>query len=143
MIEGIDHIAIAVEDLDESLRLFETVFGMRAHHREIVADQNVEVATIQTGDTAIELVAPTSSESGIAKYLAKRGPGIHHIALQVTDIASALTTLEQKGAKLIDASPRTGKENSKVAFVHPKSTGRALFELVEPAHDSANDDTDV
>jgi methylmalonyl-CoA/ethylmalonyl-CoA epimerase len=143
MIEGIDHIAIAVENLDESLTLFESVFGMKAHHREVVADQNVEVATIQTGNTAIELVAPTSNESGIATFLAKRGPGIHHIALQVTDIVSALATLKEKGAELIDASPRTGKEDSKVAFVHPRSTGRVLFELVEPANDSANDDTNV
>jgi methylmalonyl-CoA/ethylmalonyl-CoA epimerase len=132
-IQRIDHIAIAVEKLDEAMALFERVLGLKAPHREHVAEQRVDIATFALGETAIELVAPAAPDSPIAKYLAKRGPGIHHIALEVRDIAAAIAALQSRSVEMIDAVPRTGKEGSKVAFIHPKATGRVLVELVEPA----------
>ena len=135
MIKGVDHVAIAVEDLDSALSLFETLLGLKAHHRETISEHKVEAATIKVGSTDIELVAGTSPESSISKFIEKRGPGIHHIALQVGDIATAISTLKSSNASMIDDTPRPGKENSQVAFIHPKSTGKILFELVEPAKD--------
>jgi len=131
MINGIDHVALAVEDIDEALAMFEKTLGLRAEHREVIEGYGVEVATIRLGPTAIELVQGTTPESAISKYVAKRGPGIHHIALEVDDIASELSRLKAAGADLIDQTPRAGKEQSRVAFLHPRSTGRILYELVE------------
>ncbi|MDH3198299.1 MAG: methylmalonyl-CoA epimerase [Candidatus Krumholzibacteria bacterium] len=132
-IQRIDHIAIAVERLDDALAIFERVLGLKATHRERVDDQRVDVATLHLGETAIELVAPATPDSPIAKYLEKRGPGIHHIALEVRDIAAAIAALQARSVEMIDAVPRAGKEGSQVAFIHPKATGRVLVELVEPA----------
>jgi methylmalonyl-CoA/ethylmalonyl-CoA epimerase len=131
MIHGIDHVAVAVEDIDETLAMFEKTLGLRAEHREVIEGYGVEVATIRLGPTAIELVQGTTPDSPIAKYVAKRGPGIHHIALEVDDIASELSRLEAAGADLIDRTPRTGKQESRVAFIHPRSTGKILYELVQ------------
>jgi len=131
-IQRIDHIAIAVENLDEAVALFARVLGIAAAHREHVAEQRVDVATLPLGETAIELVAPAAPDSPIATYLAKRGPGIHHVALQGRDIAAAIAALRAKSVDMIDDTPRTGKEGSKVAFIHPRATGRVLVELVEP-----------
>ena len=133
MFDRIDHIAIAVEDLDASLALYQGTFGQPAAHREHVEDFNVEIATIEIGGTAVEFIQPTSDDSPIAKFLAKRGPGIHHIAFRVDDIDAALAKLKKDGVRLIDEVPRRGKENSRVAFIHPSSTERVLYELVEPA----------
>lgn len=131
MIRGIDHIAIAVEDLEAAVSLFESVFGMTVKHREEVAGYKVKIATLATGGTDIELVQATSADSPIAKFVAERGPGIHHIAIAVPDIDAALATLEEQGVQLIDRTARPGKDGSRVAFIHPKATGRVLCELVE------------
>jgi methylmalonyl-CoA epimerase len=132
MIRGIDHIAIAVADLDEAVRLFESVLGMRVKHRENVASFRVTIATLETGGTDIELIQATSPDSPIAKFVAERGAGLHHVALAVPDIEAALETLRSQGVQLIDQTPRPGKDGSRVAFIHPKATGRVLCELVQP-----------
>ena len=131
MIHGIDHVAIAVEDIDEALAMFKKTLGLEASHREVIAGYGVEVATVRLGPTAIELVQGTTPDSPISKYIEKRGPGIHHIALEVDDVAAELARLKSAGADLIDAAPRAGKEESRVAFIHPRSTGKVLYELVQ------------
>ncbi len=131
MIKGIDHVAIAVENLDETLAQFERLFGAKAHHRETIAGDGVEVATVNLGNTCIEFVEGKTPGSPTRKYIDKKGPGIHHLAFEVDDIASAMDALAAAGAELIDRAPRAGKGGSKVAFVHPKSTGKILYELVE------------
>jgi methylmalonyl-CoA/ethylmalonyl-CoA epimerase len=131
MIKGIDHVAIAVENLDETLEQFERLFGARAEHRETIAGYNVEVATVNVGNTCIEFVEGKSPDSPTRKYVDKKGPGIHHIALEVGDIGAAIAALAAGGAEMIDQEPRTGKGGSKVAFIHPKSSGKILYELVE------------
>jgi methylmalonyl-CoA epimerase len=131
MIKGIDHVAIAVDNLDETLEQFERLFGAKAQHRETIEGYGVEVATVDLGSTSIEFVEGKTPDSPTRRYVDKKGPGIHHVALEVDDIESAIATLAAAGAELIDRSPRTGKGGSKVAFVHPRSTGRVLYELVE------------
>ena len=133
MFDRIDHIAIAVEDLDASIALYKSTFGLEVSHREVVEDFNVEIATIKIGDTDIEFLQGTSDDSPIRKFIAKRGPGIHHIAYVVEDIEAALAELRANGTQLIDEKPRRGKEGSLVAFVHPSSTGKVLCELVQLA----------
>jgi len=131
MMNGIDHIAIAVEDIDAAIALFENILGLTVSHREEIAGYGVRVATIATGGTDIELVQGTSPDSPIAKFIASRGPGMHHIAFRVDDIDQALAEMKKRGADLIDQTPRPGKQGSRVAFIHPKSTGRVLCELVQ------------
>ncbi len=130
-IRGIDHIAIAVENLDAAIATFESVFGLKAHHREEIAGFGVAIATIATRDTEIELVQGTTPDSPITKFVAARGPGLHHIAFEVGDIDGALKKLAAGGVALIDAVARPGKQGSRVAFIHPKATGKVLCELVE------------
>ncbi len=132
-IRGIDHIAIAVEDLEAAIKLFDSVFGLKAHHREEIAGFGVRVATLATGGAEIELVQGTTPDSPITKFIAARGPGLHHIALDVGDIDGALRKLAAQGIPLIDAVARPGKQGSRVAFIHPKATGNVLCELVERA----------
>ncbi len=131
MIRGIDHIAIAVEDIDAAISLFTTVLGMKLTHREDIARYAIHVATLATGGTDIELVQGMTPDSPITKFIASRGAGMHHIAFEVDDIDAALAALKAKGVELIDATPRPGKQGSRVAFIHPRSTGRVLCELVE------------
>jgi methylmalonyl-CoA/ethylmalonyl-CoA epimerase len=131
-LDGIDHIAIAVTDLDAAIQLFKSVLGMRLKHREDVAGFQVTIATLDTGGTDIELIQATSPDSPIAKFVAERGAGLHHVALRVPDIDAALETLRAQGVPLIDETPRPGKDGSRVAFIHPKATGRVLCELVQP-----------
>lgn len=131
MINKVDHIAIAVENLDESLANFQKLFGATVEHREEIAGYNVEVATVRVGNTCIEFVEGKSAESPTRKYVEKKGPGIHHIAFEVEDITAAVAEIVANGGEMIDKRPRTGKNDSKVAFVHPKSSGRILYELVE------------
>ncbi len=135
MIRKIDHIAIAVENLDEALALYESALGLRAARREQIPAFGVETATIPVGDTAIELLEGTSDESAIRKFVRARGPGIHHIAFAVDDISSSIAALKERGVRLIDAEPRRGKDNSLVAFIHPASTLKILYELVQPARE--------
>jgi len=130
-IEGIDHVAIAVRDLDETIAVFEKMLGVSCGHREPIADYGVEVATFHVGGVQIELVHATDPESSIARYVERNGTGIHHIALKVTDVDKAIDTLEGRGARMIDEQPRTGQSGTRVAFVHPGSTGDVLFELVD------------
>jgi methylmalonyl-CoA/ethylmalonyl-CoA epimerase len=131
MIKGIDHVAIAVESIDKALAVFEKILGLEAEHREVIEGYGVEVATIRLGNTAIELVCGTTPDSPIARYIARRGPGIHHIALETDNIEGELERVKNNGAELIDHTPRNGKEQSRVAFIHPRSTGRILYELVQ------------
>lgn len=131
MIRGIDHVAIAVADIEAAIGVFEGVLGMKVKHREDVPGFKVKTATLSTGGTDIELIQATSDDSPVAKFVAERGPGLHHIALAVPDIEKALETLREEGVQLIDQTPRPGKDGSRVAFIHPKATNRVLCELVQ------------
>ena len=131
MIQGIDHVAIAVADIESAIQLFSAVFGATVKHREDVESFKVKIATLETGGTDIELIQAASPESPVAKFVAERGAGIHHIAFAVPDIETALAILREQGVQLIDQTPRPGKNGSRVAFIHPKATGRVLCELVE------------
>jgi methylmalonyl-CoA/ethylmalonyl-CoA epimerase len=127
----IDHIAIAVENLDEAIELYERILGLAVTHRERVVDFDVDTATFELAGAAIELVQGTSEESTIRKFVKARGPGIHHIAFAVEDVEQALAALKAKGVRLIDETPRRGKENSRVVFIHPESMQKILYELVQ------------
>jgi methylmalonyl-CoA/ethylmalonyl-CoA epimerase len=128
----IDHIAIAVENLEEAVALYERILGLSVRHRERVADFETETATFELAGAAIELVQGTSEESTIRKFIKARGPGVHHIAFAVEDIEQTLAGLKAKGVRLIDETPRRGKGHSRVAFIHPGSTQKVLYELVQP-----------
>jgi methylmalonyl-CoA epimerase len=134
MFDRIDHVGIAVEDLDGALALFEGTFGMPAVHRETVTEQGVEAALLDVGENHVELLRPLGPDTPVGKFLAKRGPGIHHVAYQVTDIEGALERCKDAGLRLIDETPRTGIRNSRVAFLHPAASGGVLTEIVQPAH---------
>jgi len=133
MFDRIDHVGIAVEDLDGALALFEQTFGMPMVHRETVTEQGVEAALLDVGENHVELLQPLGPDTPVGKFLAKRGPGIHHVAYQVTDVEAALEQLKGAGLQLIDETPRTGIRNSRVAFLHPRSSGGVLTEIVQPA----------
>lgn len=128
----VDHIAIAVSDLDASIALYSSLFQIEAVHREEVESFGVEIATLSVGGTEIELLAATSEDSPIHKFVQRRGPGLHHIAFAVADVGRELARLKKEGVRLIDETPRRGKGNSLVAFIHPGSTGGVLYELVQP-----------
>ena len=130
MINRIDHIGIAVKNLEEAMKLYTDVLGLPLKNIEIVADQKVRTAIIPVGKSKIELLASTEPDGVIAQYIEKRGEGIHHIALAVGNIESTLENLNKAGLPLIDKTPRRGVENSRIAFIHPKAT-RILLELVE------------
>ena len=125
----IDHIGIAVGELGESLAFFRDALGLELDQPEDVPSQRVRAHFLQAGEAAIELVEPTSDDSPIAKFIAKRGAGIHHVAFRVDDIVAALAELKAKGVRLIDETPRPGAHNSLVAFIHPASTHGVLVEL--------------
>jgi methylmalonyl-CoA/ethylmalonyl-CoA epimerase len=129
----IDHIGIAVEDLEAGIELYEENFGMELAVRETVEEQGVEAALLNVGDGHVELLAPLGPDTPIGKYLAKRGAGLHHVAYAVNDIDSTLERLAATGIELIDAKARVGIGGSRVAFLQPRSTGRVLTEIVEPA----------
>jgi len=131
----IDHIGVAVEDLDAAITLHHGTYGMALVHRETVTQQGVEAVLFDVGENHVELLAPLADDTPVGRFLAGRGPGLHHVAYQVTDIEAALAALKEKGARLIDETPRTGIRNSRVAFVHPKSSGGVLTEIVQPAED--------
>ena len=131
MIKGIDHVAIAVEDIDAAIALFQNVLGLAVTHREEIAGYGVRIATIATGGTDVELVQGITPDSPITKFVTARGPGMHHVAFRVDDIHAALAEMKKRGVDLIDPTPRPGKQGSLVAFVHPKATGRVLCELVQ------------
>ena len=130
----IDHIGIAVTDLDAAVQLYGGGFDMAEQHRETVEEQGVEAILLEVGEGHIELIKPLSDDSGVAKFIERNGEGMHHVAYQVDDIDAALERVRAAGLRLIDQKPRTGIRGSRVAFLHPKSTGGVLTELVEPAH---------
>ncbi len=127
----IDHIGIATRGIDDAARFYREVLGLEVAETEEVADQRVRVAMLPIGELRIELLEATSEDSPISRFLEKRGPGIHHIAVSVDDIRAALAGLRAQGARLIDEEPRQGAGGCLVAFVHPSSTGGVLLELVQ------------
>jgi len=131
MIKKINHIGIAVENIDEALRLYRDVLGLKVENIEVVAEQKVRTAIIPVGESKIELLESTDPEGTIAKYIEKRGEGVHHLAFEVSNIQEALAILASKEVPLIDKEPRKGVEDTKIAFLHPKGTRRVLLELVE------------
>jgi methylmalonyl-CoA epimerase len=127
----IDHIGVAVEDLDAAVDLYTERFGMAEQHRETVEEQGVEAVLLEIGEGHVELLRPLGPETAVGKFLAARGPGLHHVAYQTPDIDAALEQLKAAGLRLIDEQPRVGIRGSRAAFVHPKATGGVLTELVE------------
>ena len=134
MLDRIDHTGVAVDDLDAAIKLYRDVLGMPLVHREVVTEQGVEAVLLDVGDGHVELLSPLGDDTPVGKFLAKKGPGLHHVAYAVSDIESALAELSRTGVELIDETPRIGIRRSKVAFVHPRSTGAVLTEIVQP-HD--------
>jgi methylmalonyl-CoA/ethylmalonyl-CoA epimerase len=135
MFDSIDHVGVAVSDLDRAIALYEGTFGMPVAHRETVEEQGVEAVLLDVGDGHVELLRPLGPETAVGKFVAKRGEGLHHVAYRVGDIDEALASLRGAGVDLIDAEARVGIRNSRVAFLHPRATGGVLTELVEPAGD--------
>jgi methylmalonyl-CoA/ethylmalonyl-CoA epimerase len=133
MFARIDHVGVAVEDLDAGIALYDQTYDMTLVHRETVEEQGVEAVLLDVGENHVELLRPLAEDTPVGKFLAKRGPGLHHVAYQVTDIEAALASLRDAGVRLLDETPRTGIRNSRVAFLHPKSSGGVLTEIVEPA----------
>jgi methylmalonyl-CoA epimerase len=129
----IDHIGVAVEELEGALELYGERFRMELAHREVVAEQGVEAVLLDLGENHVELLAPLGPDTPVGKFLARQGPGLHHVAYQVGDIEAVLAQLKQDGIQLIDAEPRTGIRGSRVAFLHPRSTLGVLTEIVQPA----------
>jgi methylmalonyl-CoA/ethylmalonyl-CoA epimerase len=131
--DRIDHVGIAVEDMDAALERYRDGFKMPLVHREVVESQGVDAALLDVGEGHIELLAPLGPDTPVGKFMTKRGPGMHHVAYQVTDIEAALAALKESGARLIDETPRIGIRNSRVAFLHPAAAGGVLTEIVQPA----------
>jgi methylmalonyl-CoA/ethylmalonyl-CoA epimerase len=127
----IDHIGVAVEDLDEAVALYSERFGMPVQHRETVEEQGVEAVLLGVGESHVELLRPLGPDTAVGKFLERNGPGLHHVAYGTDDIDSALEQVRAAGLRLIDDRPRVGIRQSRVAFLHPKSTGGVLTELVE------------
>ena len=134
VLSAIDHVGIAVEDLDASVALYRDTLGISVVHRETVTEQGVEAALLDVGDSHLELLAPLGPDTAVGRFLARRGPGIHHVAYRVASIDETLNALATSGVRLIDERPRSGIRGSRVAFVHPSSTDGVLTEIVEPAH---------
>jgi methylmalonyl-CoA epimerase len=130
-LKNIDHIGIAVSNLQESLPFWETSLGIELHGIEEVAEQHVRTAFLPVGGTEIELLEPTSADSSVARFIEKHGEGLHHIAIRVDDIEAALAELKAKGIQLIDETPSNGAGGARIAFVHPKATHGVLLELCE------------
>ncbi len=136
MLSTIDHIGVAVEDLDSALSLYENSLKLALVHRERVEEQGVDAALLDVGDSHVELLQPLGPDTAVGKFIAKRGPGLHHVAYRVDDVEQTLKALAEAGIRLIDERPRTGIRGSRVAFVHPASTGGVLTEIVQPATDA-------
>jgi methylmalonyl-CoA/ethylmalonyl-CoA epimerase len=127
---GVHHIGIAVTDLDEAVATYERLFGATLEHRETLEEQGVEAVSLRTGEGRVELLRALGPETAVGKFVAKRGPGMHHVAFGVADLGAELTRLRAAGARLIDETPRRGLFGLQVAFVHPEATGGVLAELV-------------
>lgn len=131
MLTKIEHVALAVSDLEAAVQLYKEVWGLPLEHRETVEEQGVEEAMFRLGDSYLQLMAPLGPDTVIGKFIEKRGEGLHHIAYEVDDIEASLAGLKKNGAQLIDEEPRNGSRNTRVAFVHPKGNRGLLVELVE------------
>ncbi len=129
----IDHIGVAVHEIEPALELYRDDLKLVVAHREVVQEQGVEAVLLDVGENHVELLAPLSEDTPVGRFLAKQGPGMHHVAYQVTDIDAVLANLKEAGMKLIDEQPRGGIRGSRVAFLHPSATGGVLTEIVEPA----------
>ena len=127
---GVHHVGIAVDDLDAAIATYTALFGATLEHRERVEDQGVEAASLHVGEARIELLAPLGPDTPVGRFLAKRGPGMHHVAFEVSDVAAELDRLRADGVQLIDETPRRGMFGLQVAFVHPEATGGVLAEFV-------------
>jgi methylmalonyl-CoA/ethylmalonyl-CoA epimerase len=132
MLSIIDHVGVAVEEIDAALAIYRDALGMPLVHRERIAEQGVDAALLDVGDGHIELLQPLGSETPVGKFIARRGPGLHHVAYRVADVEQTLKALAAAGMRLIDEHPRTGIRGTRVAFVHPASTGGVLTEIVQP-----------
>jgi methylmalonyl-CoA/ethylmalonyl-CoA epimerase len=130
-IKSINHVAVVVDDMEKALAFWRDALGMEMHELRDVPDEKSQIAFLPLAGAEVELVRPTSADSGIAKYLAKRGPGMHHICLEVDDIVSMLARLRAKGVRLINEEPRTSPDGKKYAFIHPESTAGVLVELYQ------------
>ena len=133
MFARVDHIGVAVEDLDAAIALHEGAYDMQLVHREVVEEQGVEAVLLDVGEGHVELLRPLRDDTPVGRFLAKRGPGLHHVAYQVADVAATLIALRERGLRLIDEQPRTGIRGSRVAFLHPASSGGVLTEIVQPS----------
>jgi methylmalonyl-CoA/ethylmalonyl-CoA epimerase len=133
MFARVDHIGVAVEDLDAAIALHKEAYGMAVAHREVVEEQGVEAVLLDVGENHVELLRPLNGETPVGRFLSKRGPGLHHVAYQVADVQATLDTLRDRGLRLIDEAPRTGIRGSRVAFLHPESSGGVLTEIVQPS----------
>jgi methylmalonyl-CoA/ethylmalonyl-CoA epimerase len=129
----VDHIGVAVEDLDAAIALHERDYGMALVHREVIDEQGVEAVLLDVGENHVELLRPLGDDTPVGRFLAKRGPGLHHVAYQVGDVDATLSELRDRGLRLIDETPRTGIRGSRVAFLHPAASGGVLTEIVQPA----------
>ena len=134
MFDRIDHVGVAVDDLDAAISLYVETYEMQLAHRETVESQGVEAVLLDVGEGHVELLRPLGPDTAVGKFLDKRGPGLHHVAYAVGDIDAALASLSEAGVELIDSEARVGIRGSRVAFLHPRSTDSVLTELVEPAH---------
>src|ERR1700733_3704405 len=131
-LSALDHVGVAVADIDAALAVYRDALGMPLVHRETVSEQGVDAALLDVGDSHIELLQPLGPETTVGKFLARKGPGLHHVAYRVTSVEDALKSLSAAGVRLIDERPRTGIRGSQVAFLHPSSTGGVLTEIVQP-----------
>jgi methylmalonyl-CoA/ethylmalonyl-CoA epimerase len=139
MFGRIDHIGVAVEDLEAGIELYGKSFEMELAHRETVSSQGVEAVLLDVGDGHVELLRPLGPETAVGKFIARKGPGLHHVAYAVEDIDATLARVAAAGIELIDSEARTGIRDSRVAFLHPRSTGGVLTEIVEPAQGGSHD----
>ena len=133
-LSAIDHVGVAVEDIEDALALYRDTLGLPLVHRETVSEQGVDAVLLDVGDSHIELLQPLGPDTAVGKFLTRRGPGLHHVAYRVASVEETLTALRAAGIRLIDERPRTGIRGSQVAFLHPSSTGGVLTEIVEPRH---------
>lgn len=133
MLGAIDHIGVAVEDLDEAVHLYRDKLGMAEQHREMVEEQGVDAVLLEIGDGHVELLSPLAPDTAVGRFLERHGPGMHHVAYRIDDIEAALEQVRKAGLRLIDEEPRNGIRGSRVAFVHPKDTDGVLTELVQPS----------
>jgi methylmalonyl-CoA/ethylmalonyl-CoA epimerase len=133
MLTAVDHVGVAVDDLEAAIALYSGTLGMSLVHRETVTEQGVEAVLLDVGESHIELLSPLAPDTAVGKFLERKGPGLHHVAYRVDSVDETLAALTKAGVRLIDEQPRTGIRGSRVAFVHPSSTGGVLTEIVEPA----------